>query len=854
MSPTTLRALLPILAASLVLAPTPAPAKGTTSPATIEIRLGVIAYEDSPGMVDLYRRLFKDLSAAQGSAGRPRLEARIALGNYGEVRSWVEKGLVDLAVLTPAVYAESLAARRRSDRPGRPACSYLATEGLGPAPRDSSWVTPERKKEGYHRFARSVCLVRKGSQLTRFDQVKKAAGLGLVEFLFVDPLSATGCVAPSWALKQGGILLSWRDEKPEGAVVTENFRYTFSHTRSLALLAEQRSKDMVDLKRAKPVGRERVAFVWDGVTAEDASLFEKVSFPQLDACAIPLNVWVARPHYEHTELIRRLLLKHNDDKERNDFRFDSDQERKRSYLDEVGRWSREVGAGADRPVSLDEIRRLIDGYRDRYGGHRVALVLSGGGAKCSYQAGALHEVEEQLGDSLALVVGTSGGALNALPVAQGVTRKNADLLAAVWTTTDLKDLARPGPPARILIGLWLACTCLILFAGLVRVARRIAAAGGFWGLPRRAILVVVFLALLAVLLAVLAWPLLVPWGWPGDSTEIVYTQLVLSWGGWLPAAVVAVVAVVWLAGLRWGWLAAATDAVERRPRLVWWVLAAGFVLLPLACLGTLLFASETLFDGTGMDKVVIRQYLKLIGRTDPVPDDRGEREELKKQLGEEVLAEGLVRDLVVTGSFLSRQRRTENPDLYFYLAAGNRKERKERLEKNPPRFGEHGVSLEEHSGILLHAVIGSGTQYPALPSHTAPDYPSKGRSIQLIDGGFAHNSPIEAAVQWGATHLILLEASPEAERPGGNSHLLKNLNIAFGHLFDQAQLLDARSREKVVIFTLRPSRSYLSGMDFISSMTGRAVANGRKEAAGRNFRRQHGMPRFLEEGSESRAP
>jgi hypothetical protein len=844
-----------LLLAPWVFAPTFAPARAPTTPATIEVRLGLIAYEDSPETVQIYRKLFEDLSGSKGSAGRPMIEARIAQGNYGEVRSWVEKGLVDVAILTPAVYAESLAASHQTDKPGRATCSYLATERLPPAGPDAPWVPADRKVKGrYYRRSHSICLVRKGSQLTDFGRLKKAAGLGLVEFLFVDPHSATGCVAPTWALKEGGILLSAHAEKLEGAVVAETFRYSFSHTRSLALLAKQRSEDMVDLKRSKPTGRERVAFVWDGVTWEDASLFDLVSFPQLSACIISPNVWVARPHYEHTELIRGLLLKHTGAEGANDFCFDSDEDRKRSYEDQIGRWSKEVGAGADRPVSLDEIRRLIDGYRDRYGGHRVALVLSGGGAKCSYQAGALREVEKQLGDALDLVVGTSGGALNALPVARGVTRENADLLAAVWTTTDLKDLARPGRPARILIGLWMACACLILFAGLVGIVRwMVAASGGFLGLLRRGLLVIVFLALLGILLAVIVWPIFVPWGWPADSIAIVYTQLVLSWGGWVPVAVVSAAAAVWLLSLRVGWLAAVTGAIEKRGRLVWWTLAAGFVILPLACLGTLLFASETLFDGTGMDKVVIRQYLKLIGRTDPVPDDHDEREELKKQLGEEVLAEGLVRDLVVTGSFLSRARRADNPDLYFYLAAGNKQQRKERLEKNPPRFGEHGVSLEEHPGILLHAVIGSGTQYPALPSHAAPDYPRKGRSIQLIDGGFAHNSPVEAAVQWGATHIILLEASPEAERPGGNTHLAKNLNIALGHLFDQAQLLDARSREKVVIFTLRPSRSFLNGMDFISSMTGTAVANGRKEAAGRNFRRQHGMPRFLE-GSGHRAP
>jgi adenylate kinase len=33
--------------------------------------------------------------------------------------------------------------------------------------------------------------------------------------------------------------------------------------------------------------------------------------------------------------------------------------------------------------------------------------------------------------------------------------------------------------------------------------------------------------------------------------------------------------------------------------------------------------------------------------------------------------------------------------------------------------------------------------------------------VSIIDGGFVHNSPIEAAVKLEATHIIMIEASPE---------------------------------------------------------------------------------------------
>jgi hypothetical protein len=81
---------------------------------------------------------------------------------------------------------------------------------------------------------------------------------------------------------------------------------------------------------------------------------------------------------------------------------------------------------------------------------RLALVLSGGGAKCAYQAGAISAIEAKLREinearakaspspkppiDINLVVGTSGGAINALLVASGVTKaKNAPgELAELW--------------------------------------------------------------------------------------------------------------------------------------------------------------------------------------------------------------------------------------------------------------------------------------------------------------------------------------------------------------------------------------------------------------------------------------
>ena len=79
---------------------------------------------------------------------------------------------------------------------------------------------------------------------------------------------------------------------------------------------------------------------------------------------------------------------------------------------------------------------------------RIAVVFSGGGAKCSYQVGAIRAVEEKLSEirkklnapniDIDLVVGTSGGALNALPVALGISALPESLgdFSQVWEELD----------------------------------------------------------------------------------------------------------------------------------------------------------------------------------------------------------------------------------------------------------------------------------------------------------------------------------------------------------------------------------------------------------------------------------
>jgi len=85
-------------------------------------------------------------------------------------------------------------------------------------------------------------------------------------------------------------------------------------------------------------------------------------------------------------------------------------------------------------VTMDQIIRRVNNYNLHHPTEqaRLALVLSGGGAKCAYQLGAVEVIEDKLEAvqrtnpkgklGIDLVVGTSGGAINALTVAAEVTK------------------------------------------------------------------------------------------------------------------------------------------------------------------------------------------------------------------------------------------------------------------------------------------------------------------------------------------------------------------------------------------------------------------------------------------------
>src|SRR5262249_42543644 len=125
----------------------------------------------------------------------------------------------------------------------------------------------------------------------------------------------------------------------------------------------------------------------------------------------------------------------------------------------------------------------------------------------------------------------------------------------------------------------------------------------------------------------------------------------------------------------------------------------------------------------------------------------------------------------------------------------------------PPPPEMRFISFQDNPERLLDVVIGSGTIYPLFPyrelSNINVGENKQTPLIKVIDGGFIHNSPIEAAIKWGATHIISIEAS-QLRKPFEPTNTLENSLVAFNYLMAQTQRADTTVRGQVEIFELRP--------------------------------------------------
>jgi len=722
-------------------------------PATL--RVGILSFEDP-------KNLYQDLRLqSQVLKKSLHLTPSFAIGTYGELFHWLENDLIDVAVINSGQLSRLPAERWQ----------YIGSA----------------KTTGHEPAYLSVCLTRKSSGLKTFQDIL-AAGPKL-RLLGVDPLSVSGFIHPISALRKAGV-----------NIAPEQVSFSYSHTNSLRWLAEAEGPE--------------VACLW-------ASTWERHPNPELQVVEIPgLDQYhslpvalVARRGSPTTEGLARLVAGGGFP----GFHYDP------NYMAEVEKLPDTLpgalGSLSGRPldrVGMDDLVVTMHHYNVTHDKPaRLALVLAGGGAKCSYQAGAVRYLEETLETArkrlsddqldIRLVVGTSGGAINALSVAMGLTStpEGYKALSDAWSDLDQSEIICPPLAVRINLWCWFAAaTSLFILAcnWQFRLGKK------------RSMVLTGVVGLLMTWVSHLPLRLLL-----GTDSNLQHVWAWASWGIEGAGLVLVLVSIV-------GFITLRRDRyhqreIHRTGALVRLAIAS-VTILPLVQVWTVFCYEEVVSENRGIESALTRNFGKLIQRQS---GDSGSLVGLSiDKLSQRVFERKLLkRDLVLAASPLTDPELSLPGEMYFYASPLNSPE---------PPFGVRGTALAKRPELLFDALLGSAAIYPLFPARRINDLPKVGQHIDLVDGSFAHRSPLEPAVLWGATHVLVIEASTLEPTVRGN--LLDNFGASLNYLYDEAQLVDVRLRGHTVLYTLYPAAPHIGLLDFSPRLIQGSIEKGYREASG----------------------
>lgn len=165
---------------------------------------------------------------------------------------------------------------------------------------------------------------------------------------------------------------------------------------------------------------------------------------------------------------------------------------------------------------------------------------------------------------------------------------------------------------------------------------------------------------------------------------------------------------------------------------------------------------------------------------------------------------------MITASDLKHRR-----EVYFYYVPNMK------IKPYLPN-GPLWVSLNEHPELLIDSTIATGSLILFFPPKKME---VNGTQLALIDGGYLHNIPIDAATLLGATHMIIVLTTEDAryvtkpEEWDFFDYLAQTMDFTtYG-----TQTLDYLSREKAMSFLIAPTARKIGKADF-----GGAVYKGKK--------------------------
>lgn len=842
--------------------------ENTAEPAPLVIRVGAIYYDDDKAQFSTMNKVLSSLAKhdrdKKKESGQREIVFRLAVGTYDEVLEWYKTDQIDLAILNPGPIALLLDQYRN-------VIDQVFVGIRSRAPLEGSFAAGTngiKSRVEYHSLmVLNSKVFEENPHVDAFQLVKDSASVHKAHFLFVHPFSTSGYIFPRTMLQDKlGLHLN-----------SDDYEITYSHDVSVA---------EVEGAAYNKEGRLNVAFVSDE-TARTAAGNPNLKIVPLDQKivqdALLLTPDFARKNPGEVDRIIK-LLRAKGSKDEPTFDLEAPPDWKSRY-EIVKSW---ITSFTDpqllmsRALTLDQIIRRINNYNLHHDKPaRLAIVLSGGGAKCAYQLGAVEAIEDKLADfqsaaqkhplKIDLVVGTSGGAINALTVAAGATQKGSqkrESLAATWRNFGQSEILKPSNSVRRLIGVTLGFFLSLAFV-FVCYARYKRNAGEETpadveknGIRSRIKRTLWFekagiILLIASLLLYLVGQIRVDIA----SLQILKVRFLLDNHNWIHFIEYGRQSVRWLALAMFicgvvlclgnmriprSYVSQTTEVFRERRRLAV-TLVVLVLMLPLIVDYTTLREQESLFLAEGIQHKMASEMPPVLN----VCTSAGSACETLEQISRQVVQQGRIqRDLIITGSMLPQvmegsalQTDEPNPtqqdksDLYFLYRTDQTTPLPDKVLKDG-RFVD--LRTKENESILLDAVIGSGAIYPAFEprkisslKRLTDQTPIK--DVLIIDGGFVHNSPIDAAVQLDATHIIVIEASPE-DRPSQKRDFVSNAISAFNYLFNQAQLLDARSRREAEVFTLRPATPgendtpYLCTLDFGKSFIEYAMGLGAADA------------------------
>jgi predicted acylesterase/phospholipase RssA/ABC-type phosphate/phosphonate transport system substrate-binding protein len=752
------------------------------------VRVGFVADSSSGGKADrinLYRKAFQIVSSRNCADQAKTIYAfSVAPGTYNEVLDWYQRGLIDIAIATPGVAAYILAKQQKL--------------------KSQLMVLSEMEdgQDSYH----AVIVAGKGLDISNAETLAEQIQNNKVGIVAVSPLSASGFLVPAEFFRRMGARLTRKN------VVT----WSNNHLTSISKLVEW---------NAGPHSEGLIAFVSDHVQSGMPKGLQVI--PCLKStrgeglCDIPiphggiilnsgLNAeTIASLRATLMRYLPEAILKAGQPNQHLTLRPSSadDIVRSKPLEDYIEMEGREFDYSIRPRLTLQELFLELHNYHLQTGRlPRIALVLSGGGAKCAYQAGALHELDKavrqyrssQLDDEykkldIGAVIGTSGGSLNALLYASA---DDTSVLEKSWTLSSLAAVVEPFPEVAWAVGAFTAAVsvALVLLVGILTAQTPL-----LWGssaLQTRRVQLIL-LTIVMVIIGMVWLIVLLPKDVNRFPLGLQFLRAFLRMASFMAS--------FWLVVILYR-----VFFMRRHMAIPKWkgnpisdmfrISSIGVVLL--LCSAALLRVSHQRpapSESHAIEKRVGAAYCEALGKT---PGTKEAMALLDRTFDRSLLK----RDLIITASRLDGEKR----EVYFY-SSGTR----------PSTFDSRFASLDTlQTSKVLSVAAGSSTIWPFFaPLHidfpkTWPEHISE---MYLVDGGFCHNNPIEAAVLWKATHIIVINASP-SEPPLRRAGAAE----AFEFLFDQAQSVDSHSKSKARVFELRPACENCAwDAPYFSEQTGR---------------------------------